>query len=454
MKFQLEALQILEFGKRKDNEGSPHQEDALFPPFGRADSKSRLFIVCDGMGGHESGEVASAAVCDSMSREIFSSQKSPEAFFSVSDFERALSKAYDALDAYKNTPQSNMGTTLTFLKLHSGGALVAHIGDSRVYHIRPGKDAESTRILHVTPDHSLVNDLLRSGELTPEQAVNFPRKNVITRAMQPGMSPRPKADIYTTTDILPGDYFYLCSDGMLEQTEESHIKFIFSETTGGIQAKQEILRRTTADNSDNHTAIIVHITAVEDMAEGMAEGMNSSEAIEPEELEPIPRQIHAPQSNPAPQPSPSPSITCAPTVETPVVKRGGKQGGISWIKYAVVVVVAAAIAVIAYLLFGGKKEEEVVEPQAEERVEYGQDHIQDAFGDRSKDEVPRKESVRRAPAQQQDAPEVMATPSTPEQPTGTTTTESEAKPPKDPPAPLREAPTVKKDKPEQISAPD
>ncbi len=158
-----------------------------------------------------------------------------------------------------------MGTTMTFLKLHNEGATVAHIGDSRVYHIRPGKDGESTKILFQTEDHSLINDLIKVGELTREEARRSNQRNVITRAMQPDMERRPEADIKHIADIRSGDYFFLCSDGMLEEEDMEDgvsLRNIFSEMGGTDNRKINILREATKENRDNHTAIIVHIEDV------------------------------------------------------------------------------------------------------------------------------------------------------------------------------------------------
>ena len=93
--------------------------------------------------------------------------------------------------------------------------------------IRP-KTGKKEDIVFCTRDHSLVNDLIRVGELTPEEAKLSKQKNVITRAMQPNMERHPKADVYHTADIKKGDYFYMCSDGMLEQMEDENILFNFS----------------------------------------------------------------------------------------------------------------------------------------------------------------------------------------------------------------------------------
>lgn len=261
MKYKLTSFSILEYGQRKDAQGNPHQEDSLFPVHNQLSDDDRLFIVCDGMGGHDFGEVASATVCEAMSKAIL--EKSSETDFTDDMLRDALAKAYDALDAHDTGSAKKMGTTMTFLKLHQQGATIAHIGDSRVYHIRPGKDAETTRILHVTKDHSLLNSLLDIGELTPEDIPNFKQKNVITRAMQPMMEIRSKADIYHTADIRPGDYFYLCSDGMLENTSDDNLRFIFSAAIPE-EKKMETLIEVTKNNQDNHSAIVVHILDVEE----------------------------------------------------------------------------------------------------------------------------------------------------------------------------------------------
>lgn len=255
----------MEYGQRKDSSGQPHQEDSIYPEYGKQSDSDRLFILCDGMGGHDAGEVASATVCDAMSRSILHDTHDKEGTFTSTDFTNALEAAFKALDEEDTGALKKMGTTLTLLKLHNKGAFIAHIGDSRVYHIRPGKTRQDTKILHETSDHSLINDLVKIGELTKEEARKNGQKNVITKAMQPHLDYLPKADIYETTDILPGDYFYMCSDGMLEQEEMDSgdsLKNIFSYGGGSIENKVKILKTVTKLNRDNHSAFIIEITDV------------------------------------------------------------------------------------------------------------------------------------------------------------------------------------------------
>ena len=256
MEYKLKAYTIWEQGPR------PKQEDSIFPEHGQAKDTDRLFIVCDGMGGHSAGEVASSTVCETMRESVFTHCPNSEGAFTDEDFAVALNEAFLALDAKDNGAEKKMGTTLTFLKLHADGCTIAHIGDSRVYHIRPGKNVEDTQILFQTTDHSLINDLIKIGELTPEEAKYSKQKNVITRAMQPNMSRRPKADLYHSSDIQPGDYFMLCSDGILEQMEDDNIKFIFSEKAGDANNKVGMLIKATEQNHDNHSAVLVQIIDV------------------------------------------------------------------------------------------------------------------------------------------------------------------------------------------------
>ena len=256
MKFKIKAYNLQELGQRTN------QEDSLFPALGRSTSDDRLFVLCDGMGGHEKGEVASAKVCATLSRVILSAWH-PGEVLSDELFLQALSAAYDALDAKDNGEERKMGTTLTFLCLHAGGATVAHIGDSRIYQLRPASKNSPARIVFRTQDHSLVNDLVKIGEITEEEAKHHPQKNVITRAMQPCQEHRAKADIAHLTDILPGDYFYMCSDGMLEEASDENILNIITKPNATDEQKLEMLRNVTEENKDNHTAHLIHIDGVE-----------------------------------------------------------------------------------------------------------------------------------------------------------------------------------------------
>lgn len=222
-----------------------------------------MFILCDGMGGHEAGEIASSTVCEAISTTINTAMKAGENFCE-NLLLRAIDAAYDLLDERDTATNEakKMGTTVTFLMLHEEGATIAHMGDSRVYQIRPLKNEDRAEIIFQTEDHSLVNDLIKIGELTPEEAENYPRKNVITRALQPHLEHRYKADIVTLKDIRPNDFFYMCSDGMLEEASNANLCFMLNQQ----KPEEELIKMLVLNsqhNRDNHSAHLIHILDVE-----------------------------------------------------------------------------------------------------------------------------------------------------------------------------------------------
>lgn len=265
MKYKIKVLSIYEKGHYRDT-----QEDSIFPQDKQFTADDRLFMVCDGMGGHEAGEVASQAVCEAMSRVI--QELAPAEDVLTNDIlSQALTEAYNLLDKRDPNPESSkkMGTTMTLLKLHREGATIAHIGDSRVYQFRMDEDGKM-QVVHKTVDHSLVNDLLKAGELTAEEAENFPQKNVITRAMQSHLERRPKADVTQITDVRSGDYFFLCSDGMLEHTSDQNLCYMIGMPDADDEKKVNMLKDTTEDNKDNHSAYLIHILEAEGGISGVS----------------------------------------------------------------------------------------------------------------------------------------------------------------------------------------
>lgn len=250
MNFKLKNYSLFELGQRTN------QEDCIYPAHGMVTEKDRVFILCDGMGGHEKGEVASQTVCAVMSSYL-KEYLTCEDTFNDSLFQKALSAAYDELDRLDDGAAKKMGTTLAFLKFHANGCTLAHIGDSRIYHVRPSKK----KILFVTSDHSLLNDLIKTGNLTLEEAKNFKQKNVITRAMQPNQERRAKAELHHIEDIRPGDYFFMCSDGMLEEMEDENLVYILSSNKKD-ERKVEMLRGASMSNRDNHSMFLIHIKNV------------------------------------------------------------------------------------------------------------------------------------------------------------------------------------------------
>ena len=246
--FQPQAMH--QIGKRSN------QEDAIFPKLGNATENDRLFIVCDGMGGHESGEVASNSVCQSICSYL--KDANPDTF-STEDFKKALEFAYDNLDKLDKDSDNprKMGTTLTFLYIGNKSAIIAHIGDSRVYQLRRHKNGIIS-IVHRTEDHSLVNDLIKAEIITEEEAKTHPRRNVITRAIQPNLE-RCKATIFESKDVKNDDYFFLCSDGVLESIDDRILIRILESNASNEDKIDEIKKRCNESSKDNNSAYLIQI---------------------------------------------------------------------------------------------------------------------------------------------------------------------------------------------------
>ena len=244
MKIELyPPLSIHEIGQREN------QEDSIIQ------WNNRLFVLCDGMGGHEKGEVASQLVCQSLVT-WFENNIKPEKLFSDDQLREAIEYAYTELDKYADGNPRQMGTTLTLLYIGSKGITAAHMGDSRIYHIRP-----EVGVLYQSRDHSLVFDLFQAGEITYDEMSTYPQKNMVTRAMMPGEDNRMRPDIIHITDIKSEDYFYMCSDGMMEKMTNNVLLALFSADMDD-KMKVGQLKMATNQNFDNHTAWIIHIKDV------------------------------------------------------------------------------------------------------------------------------------------------------------------------------------------------
>lgn len=233
---KINYVTISEVGKR------PYNEDYLL-----VGVDSDFFMVCDGVGGSNKGEVASQKAC-----EYFSEYLRNSLDFSMNNLEKALAQCENKFDDYtrQNPDAKGMATTLTLLKLFPNKAVIGHIGDSRVYHIRNGE------ILFQTIDHSFVNELVASGFLTPEEAKTHPKRNQITRAIQGSEYPT-YIDVNEIESIEENDYFMLCSDGILEAVDEDFIRRNFLKENSLEQLKGRILEICREMSNDNFTAIII-----------------------------------------------------------------------------------------------------------------------------------------------------------------------------------------------------
>ena len=235
-----------EKGKRQNN------EDCIFPLSELANLRQRLFMVCDGVGGAEKGEVASALACDSIQTYFITfleDNEATEAFVN-----KAIQYTESCFD--KNIAQypesKGMATTMTLLYIGESDITLAHIGDSRIYQFREG------RIIFKTGDHSLVQSLVDIGEITKEEAAVHPKKNVITRALCGTTNPV-KADVACIKDIQYGDFFFLCTDGVTDCLQDEQLSLLFSSGQSTEKIKDILIEHCSKESKDNYSFYIIPI---------------------------------------------------------------------------------------------------------------------------------------------------------------------------------------------------
>lgn len=236
------------------------QEDAVWPLFSDVTEDNRCIVLCDGVGGSEHGEIASQT-SSKVIGEYLTDIIAKTDYVCDEDMQNAVNLAYDELERIDadnaDSGKVSMATTLTCVCIHQDGILAAHMGDSRIYHVRP-----SQGLFYQSADHSLVNALLQAGELTVEEAKVFPRKNVITKAIQPHGKKRFKAEVHQLTDIQSGDYIFLCCDGVLEQLTNERLVEILSMDCSDKEKITLLEAESTDRTRDNYTAYLIPIEKV------------------------------------------------------------------------------------------------------------------------------------------------------------------------------------------------
>ena len=236
----------------------PSQEDARYPDMDRPPLTQRFFVVCDGVGGSEMGEVASNTVCQAFAQALRDANFADD--FTNEAFSHALDAAFDALDRQSNLlDNDDFATTMAFAAFHGGGCTLAHIGDSRIYQFR-----RNVGILYQSADHTLVNQLVHEGMITADRALDHPQNHVITRSMEPVEfdENRSQATVFRSSDIQAGDCFLVCTDGVYNCLDEEELARLFS-LSQNIEEAFAILADICEQSPDNNTAFLIHIVEVE-----------------------------------------------------------------------------------------------------------------------------------------------------------------------------------------------
>lgn len=241
---KIEAWFLTDKGLRRET----NQDSCL------ADKERGFFVVADGMGGHSGGEVASSIAVETV-QEIFTSPKAKETSpreILVKAYETASQRIFDRA-ANENPELAGMGTTMVLAYVRGTSIYVANVGDSRCYLFR------KPNLWQVTEDHSLINEQVRAGLLTDEQARAMIGRNVITRSV--GYERDVHPDVLER-QLHPGEMYLLCSDGLSGMVSDDKIAEILNTTPAEKAARSCIDQALANGGDDNVTVLVLQIQSV------------------------------------------------------------------------------------------------------------------------------------------------------------------------------------------------
>lgn len=238
------------FGKTDIGRGRDTNQDCYY--LNRFSADIGFTVVCDGMGGHNCGNVASELVCNCLTEELTHgfveleiTEKTVQSYLL-----KAVSKANNIVygKALLSSDYDGMGTTLVAAVVINGRAHIVHVGDSRVYLYR------DENLKQITVDHSLVQELFAQGRITKKEMENHPQKNMITRVIGVGAS----VDVdYLEVDFNKGDVIMLCSDGLTNMCSDEVIRNLISDEIGQECPDKLIKRANKAGGRDNITVVVI-----------------------------------------------------------------------------------------------------------------------------------------------------------------------------------------------------
>jgi len=213
-------------------------------------ARSPLFVVADGMGGAQAGEVASRIAVESFQPGL---RDDSEPELALAELAQAANARIHEL-SHAHAEQAGMGTTLTAVYVGQEEVAIAHVGDSRAYCLRDGE------LLRLTDDHSLVDELMRQGRLTPEEAVEHPQRSVITRAL----GPEGTVEVDTRSfRARAGDVYLLCSDGLTTMISEQQIADVLRANPLLHDAGEALIAAANeAGGRDNVTVVLMRLEEV------------------------------------------------------------------------------------------------------------------------------------------------------------------------------------------------
>lgn len=240
----MKSFSVTDIGKKRSV-----NQDYLYCNENAVGKFPNLFVVADGMGGHRAGDYASRLCVNKVIEAVeASSMVTP-----VSIFDEAIEFANRAVygEASENEEYEGMGTTFVGAVLYDKTLYVANIGDSRLYVL-------SDKLRQITEDHSLVEEMVKNGEIKKDEARSHPNKNIITRAL--GTNKTVVAD-YFELNLKEDDIVLLCSDGLTNMVEDEEIAHILRQYQGDLKSAGQklILRANDYGGKDNIAIVLIQI---------------------------------------------------------------------------------------------------------------------------------------------------------------------------------------------------
>ena len=311
------ASALTDTGRRR-----PHNEDTFV-------SKPPLFAVADGVGGAQAGEIASrlaAAALEERLPDAFGEETLAELLRTAND--RIYRRSLD------DPAAAGMGTVVTALLVDedAGEIAIGHVGDSRAYRLRDGVFEQ------LTPDHSLVGELVRSGRLSTEEAEHHPHRSVITRAV----GTEPTVDVETlTVAAAPGDLYLICSDGLTDTVRDEQIAELIGAADHNLDAAAQALvdAANRAGGIDNITVVLFEIV--------------EGDPVPPSPAEPEATSTLEPDEDTMEQATAPVAVAEAPTEPEAVpVRRHGAGAGGRWLALLAIVLALAVAAMVIWWSLG------------------------------------------------------------------------------------------------------
>ncbi len=203
-----------------------------------------ILAVADGMGGHDAGALAAKTAIEAVRQHIKPGSRQP-----AREIGRAFARANRTIRKIgAREGHKHMGTTLTVATIHGDMAWIGHAGDSRAYLFR------DNRLIQLTADHSLVAELVRRGQLTPDDARKHPKRNIITRAV--GSDRQIKPDIFSH-DLQPGDRLLLCTDGLTGPIDDSRLFDLGSSRFPGDRTADKLIKAANEAGGDDNITVVI-----------------------------------------------------------------------------------------------------------------------------------------------------------------------------------------------------